>query len=874
LSEILRRFIACVSRLVPAWGRREFRAEWEAELAHALPDRTASPSWGDRMQLARRALGAIPDAWYLFRQQWRPEMILQDIRFALRLMRLRWAYSAIVIVTLALSIGATTAMFSAIHAVLLRPLAFKEPSRLVKIWENDRLNHKPRYPVAPANYDDWRQQSRSFEQLAAYRSSSVNVTAVGEEPFHANIGVVTSNLFEALGVVPLLGRMLTAADGVPQNSHVVVLSYGTWQTHFGSDRRVIDRTVSLSGTPHRIVAVMPRGFAFPDHTIDIWRPQATPPELLAVRAQHFFDVVGRLKPGVTLEQARQDVENVALALQEKYPQTNDQRGTTLVPLQEAMVGEVRQPLYLLTAAVALLLLIACANVANLMLVQSAARRRELAVRSALGADRYRLARQLLIEGAVLALAGGSAGVALATWATRLLSRLAVDYVPRVTEVRIDPIVLTFALVLSLGTGVVFAVAPAIRASRSNAQRDLREGARASIGGGRWTRNALVVVEFAAAIVLVVGAALLLESFWRVLRVQPGFETAQVLAVETELPPVGYEKDTQVQVFYRDLMSRLSAVPGMRAAAVVNNLPLAGHAWTSWLTIENRPRPVGEPPEVGYRIATPGYLAAMQIPLLQGRWIADADTAESLKVVVVNQALAKRFFATGDAIGSRVRLGPNPKAAWLTIVGVIGDVRHDGPETEPMPEAFKPLTQDTMGDMTLVVRADGDRAAIASAVKSVTRTIDPAVVLWRLQWMDGILDEHLAPRRLSLLLVEGFAALALGLALVGIYGVMSYAVSERVPEIGVRMAMGAAPGEIYRMVIADGLRLAVPGLLIGIAVALIVTRIARSLLFNVSPADPVAFSLVSAGGLAIALMACYVPARRAARVDPLQAIRNG
>jgi predicted permease len=454
----------------------------------------------------------------------------------------------------------------------------------------------------------------------------------------------------------------------------------------------------------------------------------------------------------------------------------------------------------------------------------------------------------------------------------MLSRLAVDYVPRVSEVRMDPIVLTFALLLSLGTGVVFAVAPAIRASRSNAQRDLREGARGSIGGGRWMRNALVVIEFAAAIVLVVGAALLLESFWRVLRVQPGFETAHLLAVETDMP-ARYEKDKQVQQFYQDLTTRLSAVPGVRAAAVVNNLPLSGQAWTSWLTIENRPQPVGEPPEVGYRVTTSGYLSAMQIPLLQGRWLADSDTAEAMKVVVVNQALAKRFFPEGDAIGSRIRLGPNPKAPWFTIVGVIGNVRHEGPEAEPAPEAFRPLTQDTFGDLTLVVHAEGDRAAIATTVKGVARTIDPDVVLWRLQWMDGILDEHLAPRRLSLLLVEGFAALALGLALLGIYGVMSYAVSERVPEIGVRMAMGAAPGEIYRMVIADGLRLAVPGLLIGVAVALMVTRIARSLLFSVSPADPVAFSVVSAGGLAIALMACYIPARRAARVDPLQAIRS-
>ncbi len=798
-------------------------------------------------------------------------MILQDIRFALRMMRLRIGYTAIVIVTLALSIGATTAMFSTIHAVLLRPLPFRDPSRLVRIWENDRLNHKPRYSVAPANYDDWRNQTRTFEQIAAYLGQGGTISG-GGEPFHANVGVVTPNFFETLGVAPMLGRQLTTADGVPPNNRVLVLSHAVWQLHFGADPGVIDRTVQYGDTPHRIIAVMPEGFAFPDRRVDVWRPLGMRPELLEGRAQHFFDVIGRIRPTATLEQARADLENVAIAAQKKYPQTNDQRGTTMVPLQDGIVGEVRQPLYFLAAAVGLLLLIACANVANLMLVQSGARRRELAVRSALGADGYRLARQLLIEGVLLALIGGAAGVALASVATRFLARIAADYIPRVTGVQVDPTVLVFALVLSLGTGLVFAIAPALRASRSDAQRDLREGARGSIGGGRLMRNVLVVIEFAAAIVLVAGAALLLESFWRVLRVEPGFATTQVLTVETELPGNRYEKEGATRQLYSELTQRLMAVPGIHGAAVVNNLPLSAQGWTSWLTIENRPRPTGEPPEVGYRVATAGYLVTMQIPLLQGRWFGDSDTPDSQKVVVVNKALTQRFFPAGNAVGSRVRLGPNPKAPWRTIVGVIGNVHHEGPEVEPGPEAYEPYAQDSFGDLTLVVRAEGDRAAIANTVRSVARTIDPAVVLWRMQWMDGILDDHLAPRRLSLLLVEGFAALAFGLALLGIYGVMSYTVSERVPEIGVRMALGAAPGEIYRMVIGDSVRLALPGLLAGVAIALVVTRIARNMLFEVSPADPLAFTVVGVGGLLIALMACFVPARRAAHVDPLTAIR--
>lgn len=509
MLSLLRRFIACVARLTPAWARREFRAEWDAELEVAWAPKE-DHSWRDRTRIAARALGSIPDAWSLIRQQWSVDMLTEDIRYALRLMRQRVGYTAIVILTLALGIGANTAMFSAIHAVLLRPLPFKDPSRLVMIWENDRLNQKPRYAVAPANFDDWRTQTHAFAQIAAYLGQGGSISGPGE-PFHANVTVVTANFFETLGVAPLLGRPLTALDGVLPNHRVFVLSHAAWLTHFGGDPNVIDRTVQLGGIPYRIVAVMPKGFAFPDRKTDLWRPIALRPELLATRAQHFFTVIGRIKSSATLEEAWRDLESAAIAAQTKYPQTNDQRGTTMVPLQEAVVGDVRRPMYFLGAAVALLLLIACANVANLMLVQGASRVREMAVRTALGADRFRIARQLLVEGALLALVSGAAGVALAAWGTRALARLAVDYVPRVTDVRTDPVVLGFAVAVSLVTGLVFAFAPALRASRSNVQRDLREGAPGSIGSSRWLRNTLVVTEFAAAVVLVVGAALLLET---------------------------------------------------------------------------------------------------------------------------------------------------------------------------------------------------------------------------------------------------------------------------------------------------------------------------------------------------------------------------
>jgi putative ABC transport system permease protein len=871
MPDLLRRFIVFVSRLAPSATRRDFRAEWEAELASSWQARPRR-GWRESWRVVGRALGSVPDAWFLFRQQWSVDMLLQDVRYALRLMRQRPGYTAVVIVTLALGIGANTAMFSAIHGVLLRPLPFGDPTQLVQIWENDRLNRKPRYFVAPANFDDWRRQTRSFEHVAAFVPQSGSVSGRGE-PFHARAVVVTPNFFAALGVAPALGRSLTDADGVPPNHRVLILSHAAWLARFAGDANVIDTAVQLGGTPYRIVGVMPRGFAFPDADVDLWRPAALSPELLATRAQHFFHVIGRIKPGISHEAARDDLERVAIAAQKAYPQTNDQRGTTMVPLQEAIVGDVRRPMYALGAAVALLLLIACANVANLMLAQGASRRREMAVRTALGADRFRLARQLLVEGLILAVASGAAGIALAAWGTRALARVAADYVPRAADIHLDLSVLAFALALSLGSGVLLACVPALRGSRANVQGDLREGARGSIGGARWMRNALVVVEVAAAVVLVVGGALLLKSFWRVLQVQPGFTTSAVLSIDTELPPGRYDKDASVRQFYADFLARLSALPGVHAAAVVNNLPLSGQGWTAWLTIENAPRLAGEPPEVGYRVATPGYLAAMQIPLLQGRWFSDADTPESLKVVAVNKALADRFFRDRPAIGARIRLGPNPKAPWRTIVGVTANVHHEGPEVEPAAEAFEPFSQDTIGDLTVVVRADGDRSAIAAAVRATARSIDPAVALWRMQWMDGMMDERLAPRRLAMLIVEGFAAVALALALLGIYGVMSYAVTQRVAEIGVRMALGAGPAAIHRMVIRDGLWLAVPGLLAGGAAALLVTRFARGMLFDVSPTDPLAFATVGLGMLGVALMACYVPARRAARVDPLSAIRD-
>ncbi|HET7619914.1 MAG TPA: ABC transporter permease [Vicinamibacterales bacterium] len=866
MPNLSHRLIALAARLVPASARGEFRREWEAELAWEARHGGAS---GGR--LLRRAAGAVPDALALVRQQWSADMIRQDVRYALRLLLHRPGFTLLVVLTLAAGIGANTAMFSVVDAVLLRPLPFKDPSRLVRVWENDRLNHKPRYNVAPANFRDWQERTHAFEHLAAFMTGSTEMT-IESETIHLEEAAVTTNFLDALGVPPLLGRTFTPDEKTRPRNRVLILSHTAWLNWFEADPNVVGRTVRLGETPFRIVGVMPRGFAYPDREIDYWRPLPDPlgPDF-DMRAVHFLSVIGRIRSGVTIEQAFADLETVNAELQKQYPRTNDQRGSTVVPLRESIVGDVRQPLYVLAAAVLLVLLIGCGNVANLLLVQAGSRRRELAVRTALGADRFRIIRQLVVEGLVLAIAGGAAGVLLAVWTTRLLARVAADYVPRITDVQVDARVLAFAVVISLGTGLLFALAPAWTTSGNDVQNGLRDGVRAGAGrAARRLRSTLAVAEFAAAIVLVIGAGLVVRSFWEVLRVSPGFSVDHVLTADTSLPS-RYDGVVSLHQFYSSVIDRVRAVPGVTGAAAVNNLPMAGPGWTTWLTIEHRPPPAGEPPEVGYRVATPGYFETMRIPLEEGRGLSDADTTESQRIAVVNRALVRRFFPEQSPIGARIRIGPNPNAEWRTIVGIVGDVHADGPDTAAAPELYVPNAQDP-AQLTVVVRTAGDPGALASTLRGIVRSIDPAVALYDVHTLDALLSEHLAPRRFTMGLLGGFAALALGLALLGIYGVMSYLVVQRTREIGVRMALGARRGDILRMVVGEGARLAAIGLALGVAASLVLTRTAESLLFNVTPTDPSTFVAVCAGVTAVALLACYLPARRAAGVNPLDAIR--
>jgi putative ABC transport system permease protein len=872
MLDLLRRFIAIVSALAPGGTRREFRAEWEAELATAWQGRPRG-SWRDGARVMTQAVGSLPDAWFLFRQQWSLDMLHQDIRYALRLMRQRPGFTTIVVITLALGIGANTAVFTVINAVLLRPLAFGEPGRILAIWENDRLNAKPRYPVAPANFKDWQEQARTFEQVAAYREAAATFTVAGEG-VRAPGAVVTTNFFDALGVRPLLGEGFTAGQGVPGQHRVLVLSYDAWQRDFKGDPGIVGRQIDVGApAPYRVVAVMPQSFRYPARETAFWRAMAMDPQLLANRSLHFLTVIGRLRSGTTLEQAQAEMDALATRQQHAYPGTNDRRGITLVPMTEQIVGDVRRPLYVLAAAVVMVLLIGCANVGNLMLIRAAGRRRELAVRVALGADRMRIARQLVAEGLALSGAGALAGLALAAWATSLLTRVAEPYIPRISEARIDWRVLAFLIVVSVVSGLLFALAPVFTSGRSDIRDALQENARTAGPGpaARRIRGALAIGELAAACVLVIGAGLVLKSFWLVMKVSPGFATERVLTGTIELPQARYQDGPQIAAFYQVLLERLRQVPGVHAAGATNGLPMAGGP-TTWLTIEGRPRPAGEPPEVNYRTASVDYFRALEVPLIAGRAFTPQDTATSMATVIVNRTLVERFFSDRDPLGQRIRIGPNPKAPWRTIVGVVGDMRQAGPESPASPELYLPIDQDSFADLYLAVRTDGDPLALAATLRGLVRSLDPRLSIIQMSTMEQILNEHVASRRLLMILLTVFAAVALLLALIGIYGVMGNAVSQRTNEIGVRMALGAQRGEIARMILREGVGLGLAGLGLGVGIALLVTRLLKAALFGVTFTDAPTYAVVVALMLVVGLLACYLPARRAARIDPLSAIR--
>jgi putative ABC transport system permease protein len=803
-------------------------------------------------------------------------LIWQDVKYAARGLAKSPAFTAVAVLTLALGIGANTAVFSVVNAVLLRSLPYGDADRLMAVWAHDTKAQDDHSYFSIAAVSDFRDQNRSFESLTGLSPRwSFNLKGEGEP--ERIFGFFTSaNLLETLGVSPVRGRSFTVDDDRAGAPLTAIISYGLWQRRFGGDPGLVGKAIHLDDGPVTVIGILPADFRFLDGTgrgdaVDVWMPLQLNPFVQRGRLVRLASMIGRLRAGVTQQQAQAEFSGIAAQLVQLYPETDANIGANLVPLQEEVVGKARPLLLALAGAVGLVLLIACANVANLMLARATARHRALAIRAAMGAGRGRLVRELLTESALLSLFGAAGGVALAVWGVRVLVAIAPTVLPRREEIAVDGTVLLFTLAVALVTGALFGLIPALQASRVQVSDALREGSRGSDGAGRGRlRSVLVVAEVALSLVVVIGASLLIRSFVRLQGVNPGFDVENVISMDlSSLGPEAARRGALMEEIY----TRLRGLPGVIAAGETSRLPLAGVGGnpTSNLQIERRPVPPGQERQIDFRRASRDYFRAMNIPLLAGRMFELSDDArpESPAVALLNQAAVKKFFPGEDPLGQRIQMGGG---SWFTIVGVVGNVRHLGLATEPRPEAYMHTLQGPLNNPQLVVRMAGDASAAISSIRGVIRAADANIIISRVSTMEDVRYASLAGPRFNTILFGVFAVLALALGLVGIYGVMAYTVTQRRHEIGIRMALGAQPRDVLRMVVGHGMKLAGAGAAIGLAVALGVTRVMRALLYETSPTDPLTFAVVVALLVAVALLACIVPARRATRVDPLIALR--
>jgi putative ABC transport system permease protein len=810
--------------------------------------------------------------------------LYQDVRFALRTLWANRGFTVIAIAALALGVGANSAIFSVVNAVVLRPLPYRDPQRLVALWIG--LNQKgfDELEVSAPEFTDFRTRSSSFEKVAAYSAGGFNMTGAGEPERIQGLSA-TADLFPALGVAPLKGRAFNEQEDKPGSDGVVVISHSLWQRRFGGDAEVVGNTLTLDGQTCTVVGVMPASFHFPDNDTDIWKPIAFDADLLGPnnRGSHFLSVVGRLKDGVAFEQAQAEVatlaRNVGGENATMYP-----RGLTalLRPLQDEVVGDsVRRSLYVMLGAVGLVLLIACANVANLLLARAASRRKEVAVRTALGASRARIVRQLLTESVLLSLAGGVLGLVLALWGVDLLvaaipaAQLA--QMPYLRNLSLNPDVLLFALGLSLATGILFGLTPALAASRADLQEAMKEGGRASVSRGpRRLRDLLVVSEVALALVLLVGAGLLMKSLTAMLKVDPGFDARNVLTMRVALPPARYADDASSARFHAELLRRVAAVPGVRGAAETSNLPLAAEGGTGTPIVVGRSQPEGETGESHLRTVSANYFEVMGLPVVAGRAFNERDRVDAPGVLLVNKTFAERIFPGEDPVGRRVSFKWSADRPPFEIVGVVGDEKVTSLDARTTPVIYFDEQQSPDSATALVVRAANgvDADALSRAVRGEVRALDPEVPVFAVQTLEQMVAGSRATfmRRYPAYLTGLFACVALLLALVGIYGVISYTVTQRTHEIAVRVALGARTRDVLRLVVGHGLGLALAGVCFGTVGALALTRLISNLLFGVSAADPAVYGLVSALLFAVALLACLAPARRATKVDPMEALR--
>jgi putative ABC transport system permease protein len=815
----------------------------------------------------------------------------QDLRYGMRMLLKKPWVTLIAMVTLALGIGANSAIFSVVNAVLLRPLPFEESERLVYL--NESSQQMRMISISYPNFSDWRAQNQVFEKLGVFNSNSYNLTGSGEAE-RIQAGQMSSDLFAALRVNAALGRIYTNDEDKPGGPPVVVLSHGLWQRRFGGDPNILNQTLVFNGRGYTVIGVMPPGFQFPRRA-EMWVPvgQLSDQPSWLQRGNHpGLNGVARLKPGVTIEQARADMDRVAANLEKQYPDSNRGNGAIVRPMLEVFVGDIRPALWTLLVAVSFVLLIACANVANLLLARAMTRQKEMALRVALGASRWRIVRQLLTESVLLSLVGGGLGLLLARWGVKLLISINPDGIPRSREIDLDGSVMAFTFAVSILTGIIFGLAPALQASKADVQDALKDTARTMTGGRRWVRSGLVVAEMALTLVLLIGAGLLIRSFYQLTLVDPGFRYENLLSFNINLPQRNYQNDQQEINFFDRLVPKIRSLPGVQSVGLSSGLPLGNNGWQTSFKVEGQPDPPpGQMPLMEACLAGADYFKTMGIPLLRGRYFTEQDdqshlTEEKLRglnenqrsiagvnVIIIDEEFARRHWPNEEAVGKRIRWGNDPRSPVMTVVGVVGRVKMDGLNRDSnRVQGYFHHRQLSSTGMTVVVRSSVDPNQMVAAAREQVRAIDSEQPIYAVRTLEEIRSDSIAPERLNLTLLGVFAALALVLALVGIYGVMSYAVSQRTHEIGIRMALGAQARDVLKLVVRQGMTLALVGVAIGLAAAFALTRLMERLLFGVKASDPLTFAVIALLLVAVALMACYIPARRATKVDPMVALR--
>jgi putative ABC transport system permease protein len=796
--------------------------------------------------------------------------ILQDLKYSIRTLAKSPGFTAVAILTLALGIGANTAIFGVVNAVLLRPLLFQNPSRLVWSWGNCPLcDHGA---VSPADFLDYRAQNRSFESYGAMAVGDALFNLTGnDKPIQIKGSMITAGFFDALGIHPRYGRVFKESDEKTTDPEAVILSHHLWQDRFGGDPSAIGKSVTLDGKSRTVVGVLARDIPLLSEA-DLWFPAPFLNQGMQSRRSHFLRPIGLLKPGVTIFQAQSELDAIAASLAAQFPVTNTGWSVKLDPLQNVLIGNVRPAFMVLIGAVSLVLLIACANIASLLFARNTARRREIAIRIALGAGRSRLLRQLLTESLVLALAGGVAGIFLANAAVELLKQLGPQSLPRLDEVNVSGTVLTFTFVTTILTAILFGLGPALKASRRELTESLKEGGASGDSRSKHrAHNALVVAEVALSVVVLIASGLLLNSFWRLMRVHLGFDPANVLTAEVSLVAPRYDDAPRRESFFHDLQDRLQSAPAVKSAGFISELPLSGEANDTFFTItEHPPADPNDNADADFRNIDGDYFGAMRIPLLAGRTFDRQDSAEFRNVVIVNEPFVKKFFPNEDPIGKHLKMFEGkPEFVTREIVGVVGGNKHFALQESLRPEMFKP---GSFSRMNIVVRSAGDPAMLTTAVRQAVSGIDPDEATSTFRTMDDVIALSASGDRFNTLLLGAFAAIALLLTAAGIFGVLSYLVTQRTREMGLRMALGAQPRDVLRVIVGHGMRLVLVGLCIGVAAALVVTRWMSSVLFDVKPSDPLTFAAVAVLLTAVAFLASYIPARRAMRVDPMVALR--